>query len=351
MLLIALAVAPIASILPVLVVRWVANRRLAKFEEQFPEAIDLIARGLRAGHALTTALGMVAEEAPEPVRTEFRLLYDRQNFGMPLSDAFKSFAERVPLIDARFFATSVLTQRESGGNLGEVLDNLSALIRERFKLKRHVRAVSAHGRMTGWLLSMLPMVDRGDPGRHCTGVHRHHVHRPARQDDCRSGAGHAGNRLRSSCAASSTSRSDRDTMSITLAISLVAVFICVALFSQLVLSQVLSWNAPERKRLRDLEPAATGVLLDDAQLVDAPIPALRRLSKAVPKSPKDLGRLRRKLATAGYYDMRAVIYFSAAKYACPAVLAVLVLLVWGLSDWPTAGAVAGIGVFRCRNSG
>jgi len=156
-LLIALAVAPIASILPVLVVRWVANRRMAKFEEQFPEAIDLIARGLRAGHALTTALGMVAEEAPEPVRTEFRLLYDRQNFGMPLSDAFKNFAERVPLIDARFFATSVLTQRESGGNLGEVLDNLSALIRERFKLKRHVRAVSAHGRMTGWLLSMLPM--------------------------------------------------------------------------------------------------------------------------------------------------------------------------------------------------
>jgi tight adherence protein B len=156
-LLIALAVAPIASILPVLVVRWVANRRLAKFEEQFPEAIDLIARGLRAGHALTTALGMVAEEAPEPVRTEFRLLYDRQNFGMPLSDAFKSFAERVPLLDARFFATSVLTQRESGGNLGEVLDNLSALIRERFKLKRHVRAVSAHGRMTGWLLSILPM--------------------------------------------------------------------------------------------------------------------------------------------------------------------------------------------------
>jgi tight adherence protein B len=156
-LLIALVVAPIASILPVLVVRWVANRRLAKFEEQFPEAIDLIARGLRAGHALTTALGMVAEEAPEPVRTEFRLLYDRQNFGMPLSDAFKNFAERVPLIDARFFATSVLTQRESGGNLGEVLDNLSALIRERFKLKRHVRAVSTHGRMTGWLLSMLPM--------------------------------------------------------------------------------------------------------------------------------------------------------------------------------------------------
>jgi len=155
--LIALIAAVAAGSLPILLVRWMAKRRLAKFEEQFPEAIDLIARGLRAGHALTTTLGMVAEEAPEPVRGEFRLLYDRQNYGMPLSDAFRSFAERIPLLDARFFATSVLTQRESGGNLGEVLDNLAALIRERFRLKRHVRAVSAHGRMTGWVLSMLPM--------------------------------------------------------------------------------------------------------------------------------------------------------------------------------------------------
>jgi tight adherence protein B len=153
---VAVGAAALAAAMPVLAVRWLANRRIRKFEEQFPEAIDLIARGLRAGHALTTALGMVADEAPEPVRSEFRLLYDRQNFGMPLPDALKSFAERVTLLDARFFATSVLTQRESGGNLGEVLDNLSALIRERFRLKRHVRAVSAHGRMTGWVLGLLP---------------------------------------------------------------------------------------------------------------------------------------------------------------------------------------------------
>jgi tight adherence protein B len=153
---VSLLAAAAAGCLPVLAVRWKAKRRINKFEEQFPEAIDLIARALRAGHALTTALGMVADEAPEPVRSEFRLLYDRQNFGMPLPDALKSFAERVPLLDARFFATSVLTQRESGGNLGEVLDNLSALIRERFRLKRHVRAVSAHGRMTGWILGLLP---------------------------------------------------------------------------------------------------------------------------------------------------------------------------------------------------
>ena len=135
-----------------------ASRRMAKFEEQFPEAIDLIARALRAGHAFTTGLGMVADEVEEPVRTEFRLLHDRQNYGMPLPDALRSLAVRVPLLDARFFATAVLTQRESGGNLSEVLDGLSKLIRERFKLKREVRTLSAHGRITGWVLAALPIV-------------------------------------------------------------------------------------------------------------------------------------------------------------------------------------------------
>jgi tight adherence protein C len=134
-------------------------------------------------------------------------------------------------------------------------------------------------------------------------------------------------------------------MSITLAISLAAVFICVALVSQLVLSQLFSWSAPERKRLRDLEIASTGVLLDDAQLVDTPNPALKRLSKAMPKSPKELSRLRRRLAAAGYYDLRSAIYFSAAKYGCPAVLAALVLLFFGPGDLATAAGVAGIGYF------
>ena len=104
-------------------------------------------------------------------------------------------------------------------------------------------------------------------------------------------------------------------MSLTLIVSLVALFIGVALVSQLVLSEVLSWAAPERKRLRDLEVASTGVLRDDAQLVEAPIQRLRQLAKAMPKSPKELGRLRRRLATAGYYDLPAAVYFSAAKFA------------------------------------
>ena len=130
--------------------------RTRKFEEHFPEAIDLIARALRAGHALPTGLSMVADEIPPPVGTEFKLLYDQQNFGLTLPDAMRNMAARVPVLDARFFVTAVLTQRDTGGNLAEVLDNLSAMIRERFKVKRQVRVISAHGRITGWVLSALP---------------------------------------------------------------------------------------------------------------------------------------------------------------------------------------------------
>jgi len=99
---------------------------------------------------------MVATEMPAPVAEEFRLLYDQQNYGMAFPDALKVFAERVPVIDARFFVTAVLIQRESGGNLAEVLDNLSGVIRERFRVKRQMRVVSAHGRITGWILAGLP---------------------------------------------------------------------------------------------------------------------------------------------------------------------------------------------------
>jgi tight adherence protein B len=154
----ALAVALLAAALPLLYLRRAARKRLEAFEEQFPEAIDLIARGLRAGHALTTTLQMVGDEIPDPAGAEFRLLFEQQNYGMSLADALKAFAERVPIIDARFFVTALLTQREMGGNLSEVLDNLAAVIRERFKVKRQVRVVSAHGRITGIVLGFLPPV-------------------------------------------------------------------------------------------------------------------------------------------------------------------------------------------------
>jgi tight adherence protein B len=152
----AAAAGAFAMLIPYLWVRYKASARMWKFEEQFPEAIDLIARALRAGHAFPTGLSMVADEIGSPVGPEFKLLYDRQNFGMPFPEAMRAFAKRVPLLDARFFVTAVLTQREAGGNLSGVLDNLSAVIRERFKVKRQVKSLSAHGRITAAVLMGLP---------------------------------------------------------------------------------------------------------------------------------------------------------------------------------------------------
>jgi tight adherence protein B len=156
MVVVGLVLAPIAFLLPFFFLNFKRERRIAAFEEQFPEALDLLARSLRAGHALTTGIALVAEEMPEPVGPEFRLLYDRQNFGMPFPDALRDFGERIPVLDAKFFTTAVLIQREAGGNLSEVLGNLSSVIRERFRVKRQVRVLSAHGRITGWVLSGLP---------------------------------------------------------------------------------------------------------------------------------------------------------------------------------------------------
>jgi tight adherence protein B len=156
-----IAAAPLFGLLPYLFVRHARTKRLERFEEQFPESIELIARALRAGHAFPTGLEMVGEEIPDPVGSEFKLVYDRQSFGMSINDALKGLAERVPILDAKFFVTAVLTQRETGGNLSEVLDNLAGVIRERFKVKRQVRVVTAHGRITGWILAALPPVLAG----------------------------------------------------------------------------------------------------------------------------------------------------------------------------------------------
>jgi tight adherence protein B len=144
------------ALTPTLVVAQIKSRRVHKFEEQFPEAVDLIARAMRAGHAFPTGLKMAADELLPPAGAEFRLLYEKQNFGAQLPDALRSFAERIPSLDARFFVTAVLTQREAGGNLAEVLDRLAAVMRERFRIKREVRTRSAHGRITAFILAGLP---------------------------------------------------------------------------------------------------------------------------------------------------------------------------------------------------
>jgi tight adherence protein B len=145
----------LAMTIPYFCVSQVRDRRIRKMEEQFPEAIDLLSRALRAGHALTTGMAMVADELPDPLGGEFRLLHDQQTFGLPIADALKNFALRVPALDARFFVTAVLTQRDAGGNLSELLDNLAAIIRDRFRVRRQVRVISAHGRITGWILAGL----------------------------------------------------------------------------------------------------------------------------------------------------------------------------------------------------
>jgi tight adherence protein B len=132
------------------------KKRFQKFEEKFPEAIDTLARAVRAGHAFTTALEMIANEVSEPVAGEFRQLYEEQKFGLPVRDALLNLADRIPLVDVKFFVTAVMLQRETGGNLAEILDNLSYVIRERFKILRQVRVHTAQGRLTMVLLMALP---------------------------------------------------------------------------------------------------------------------------------------------------------------------------------------------------
>ena len=149
-------VAIVGAMLPYFVLSTFRKRRVSKFEEQFPEAIELISRSMRAGHAFATGIKMAADELPEPAGPEFKLLYERQNFGAQMPDALRSFAERIPTIDARFFVTAVLTQREAGGNLSEILDRLAGVMRERFRIRREVQTRSAHGRMTAYVLAAMP---------------------------------------------------------------------------------------------------------------------------------------------------------------------------------------------------
>jgi tight adherence protein B len=135
------------------------GKRFEKFEELFPEAIDTLARAVRAGHAFTTALEMITNEVSEPVSGEFRQLFEEQKFGMPVRDALINLTERMPLVDVKFFVTAVMLQRETGGNLAEILDNLSYVIRERFKIQRQVRVYTAQGRLTmGLLMGMPPII-------------------------------------------------------------------------------------------------------------------------------------------------------------------------------------------------
>ena len=143
--------------LPFAYVSQMRARRFYKFEEGLPPAIDLMVSALRSGQSLISALGLVGREAPNPIGTEFRLTFDEQNYGLELRTVMENLAARVPLQDVKIISTAILIQKETGGNLAEVLDKCAHVIRERFRLKKEIRIKTAQGRLTGWILSFLPI--------------------------------------------------------------------------------------------------------------------------------------------------------------------------------------------------
>ena len=146
----------VGASLPFIFVAYKRAARMRAFEKNFPEAVDLLGRAVRAGHAFTTGMEMVATELPEPVAGEFKLVFDEQSFGLPLRDALTNFAERMPIVDVRFFVTALLIHKETGGNLAAILDDLAGVIRDRFRLLRDVRTRTAQGRLTAGILIALP---------------------------------------------------------------------------------------------------------------------------------------------------------------------------------------------------
>ncbi|CAG4893910.1 type II secretion system F family protein [Paraburkholderia saeva] len=160
-LVIALVFGGAAAFLPLFVVRSKRSKRIEILERQLPEAADLISRALRAGHSFPSALGMVGDEMPRPLGGEFKLAFDEINYGVAMSVALQNMVHRVPVPDLRYFVIAVLIQREAGGNLAEILGNISSIIRERLKLMGKVKVLSAEGRLSAWILCLLPFVLAG----------------------------------------------------------------------------------------------------------------------------------------------------------------------------------------------
>lgn len=146
----------ISAFIPIGWVLFLRGKRFRKFEALLPQTIDLLVRATRAGHPFTSSLEMIATEMSEPIAGEFRRVYEEQKFGLPVRDALLNLAGRVPILDVKFFVTSILLQRETGGNLAEILEKLSYVIRERFRIVRQVRVYTAQGRLTMMILMALP---------------------------------------------------------------------------------------------------------------------------------------------------------------------------------------------------
>jgi tight adherence protein B len=156
-----IAVGILLALVPLLVVKHKKNARTLKFEEQFPDSLDMLTSALRAGLALTAAIQIVAEEAPDPVGKEFRVLFEENRLGVDMKHAVKMMAERVDSTEARLFATALILQRETGGNLAEILDGTAAVIRDRFRILRDVRTMTAQARLSGGILMLLPLAMAG----------------------------------------------------------------------------------------------------------------------------------------------------------------------------------------------
>ena len=150
-----------AFLVPFAYVQWKRSRRLRRMEQQLPDTLDLIGRAMRAGHALPSGLQMVGDEMVDPIAEEFRITHDEINFGVSMQQALTNLSERVPITDVRYFVVAVLVQREAGGNLTEVLDNLSKLIRSRLKFHAKIRVLTTEGRMSAWVLGLLPFALAG----------------------------------------------------------------------------------------------------------------------------------------------------------------------------------------------
>jgi tight adherence protein B len=144
------------AVVPWFVLAYQRSERIKLFERQIPEALDLMGRAMRAGHAFPTAVKMVGDEMADPIGKEFRILFDETNYGVPQNEALMRLADRVPVEDLRYFVVAVMIQRESGGNLAELLDNIASIVRARLKLLGEVRTLSAEGRMSAWILGLLP---------------------------------------------------------------------------------------------------------------------------------------------------------------------------------------------------
>ncbi|MBT2322938.1 type II secretion system F family protein [Variovorax paradoxus] len=160
-LLVSLGAAVGLGVLPLPYVQYKRNKRMSRFERQVPEALDLLVRALRSGHSFSSGLQMIGEEMAEPIANEFRIVADEVNFGVSLNQALTNLSERIPLTDLRYFVVAVLIQRDSGGNLTEVLGNLSRLIRERLKMMAKVKVLSSEGRLSAWVLGLMPFVLAG----------------------------------------------------------------------------------------------------------------------------------------------------------------------------------------------